>query len=178
MAGAAFAALAVTASGTTQTRARSVAPPAVDASWLKSDSARSTAEVSVIAGMTAANGNMNFNGAVAGGLQVIVPLHWHVVLHFRNNDQILPHSAEVIPATDTIPESPPAPAFPRAETGRLQQGLGPDSKQDIRFTADRAGAFYVFCAVPGHGAAGMWIRLDVSPTATQASLTTVARRRG
>jgi len=158
-----------------QTHARSVIPANIDASWLKSDSAKTTAEMTVIAGMNAANGNMNFNGAVGGGLAIIVPLNWHVVLHFRNNDQILPHSAEVIPATDTIPESPPAPAFPNAATGRLQQGMGPDARQDMRFTADRAGEFYIFCAVPGHGAAGMWIRLDVSGTATHASLIPIPR---
>ena len=161
-----------------QTHARSVTPATIDPSWLKSDSVKQTAEMSVIAGMNAANGNMNFNGAVGGGLEIIVPLNWHVVLHFRNNDQILPHSAEVIPATDTIPESPPPAAFPHADTGRLQQGLGPDARNDVKFTADRAGSFYVFCAVPGHGAAGMWIRLDVSGTATHASLLPVPRHRG
>ena len=50
------------------------------------------------------------------------------------------------------------------------QGLQAREADDLRFVANRAGSFIVFCAVPGHGAAGMWIRLVVSDTARRPSL--------
>jgi uncharacterized cupredoxin-like copper-binding protein len=37
--------------------------------------------------------------------------------------------------------------------------------------ANKAGAYMIFCAVPGHGLAGMWIRLKVSPTEKRPTLT-------
>jgi uncharacterized cupredoxin-like copper-binding protein len=39
--------------------------------------------------------------------------------------------------------------------------MSAEQKQTVRFVADRAGKYLIFCAVPGHGAAGMWIRLTV-----------------
>jgi len=40
----------------------------------------------------------------------------------------------------------------------------------MRFAAQPAGEYLIFCGVPGHGAAGMWIRLRVSATATTPAL--------
>jgi uncharacterized cupredoxin-like copper-binding protein len=36
----------------------------------------------------------------------------------------------------------------------------------MRFAAQPAGEYLIACGVPGHGAAGMWLRLRVSATAT------------
>jgi uncharacterized cupredoxin-like copper-binding protein len=41
----------------------------------------------------------------------------------------------------------------------------------VRFDAASPGAYMIFCAVPGHGMAGMWMRLQVSATARRATLT-------
>src|SRR5215470_17887012 len=65
--------------------------PGIDPNWLKADSAAAKVEVTIVAGLTSANGGMNFNGASAGALTLTVPLKWTVVLHFTNNDQVLPH---------------------------------------------------------------------------------------
>lgn len=145
----------------------SQAPPLkVDPAWLKVDSGPRV-EFSLVAGLTPANGGMNFNGASAGGLTLTVPAHWTVVLHFRNNDQVLPHSAMVIAAVTPVPATGATPAFEHAVTHRAEQGLPTDGHDDIQFVADKPGSYLVYCAVPGHGAAGMWMRLEVSSTATQ-----------
>lgn len=145
----------------------SQAPPVkVDPGWLKVDSGPRV-EFTLVAGLTTANGGMNFNGASAGGLTLTVPAHWTVVLHFRNNDQVLPHSAMVIGAVTPVPVSGASPAFEHAVTHRADQGLPSDGHEDVQFVADRPGSYLVYCAVPGHGAAGMWIRLEVSSTARQ-----------
>src|SRR5947208_6006120 len=145
-------------------------PPAVDPSWLQVDTAAKAAMFQLVAGLTGLNGALNFNGFRDGGLTLTVPVGWNVAIHFRNHDGMLPHSAEVIGESHPLPTGPVAPAFPRAFTLRLDQGLVSEQGDDIRFIADRGGKYLIFCGVPGHGAAGMWIRLDVSGSFRTASL--------
>src|SRR5437667_12669770 len=136
--------------------------PQIDCNWLTVDTTAKTATFQLVAGLTGLNGGLNFNGFRDGGLTLTVPLGWNVVLHFRNHDGMLPHSAEVVLDTHPLPTGPVAPAFARAMTVRLEQGLISEQTDDIRFIADRGGSYLIFCGVPGHGAAGMWIRLEVS----------------
>lgn len=139
----------------------------VDPSWMTVRAGESTVEFRVVAGLTAANGGMNFNGSQAGGLTLTVPLNWKVILHFANNDENMPHSVAVTKAEDPVPPVPAKPAFAGAESKDAAQGVNVGSKQDLRFTADQAGTYLVVCGVPGHGAAGMWIKLTVSAAATK-----------
>jgi hypothetical protein len=152
-------------------RAQNPAPaPAVDPSWLQVDRATKTATFQLVAGLTGLNGALNFNGFRDGGLTLTVPVGWTVVMHFRNHDGMLPHSAEIIPDTHPLPTGPVASAFPRAFTLRLEQGLVSEQTDDLRFIADRGGSYLIFCGVPGHGAAGMWVRLEVSGSVRRPSL--------
>ncbi|HEY6223729.1 MAG TPA: sulfocyanin-like copper-binding protein [Gemmatimonadales bacterium] len=139
--------------------------PKIDSAWLKADSAAKKVEVTLTAGMTSANGGMNFNGASAGALTLTVPVKWTVVLHFLNNDQVLPHSVMVIAAQTPVPVTVSRPAIPHAATRNPDQGLSSAAHEDVQFVADQPGSFLLFCAVPGHGAAGMWIHFDVSGAA-------------
>ena len=75
-----------------------------------------------------------------------------------------------IPAGTAVPLGPVTPAFPRAATKVLEQGTQPGNGEDVRFVAAKAGAYVIFCAVPGHGQAGMWIRLTVSDAARAPSV--------
>ncbi|PYP06661.1 MAG: hypothetical protein DMD57_00990 [Gemmatimonadetes bacterium] len=144
--------------------------PAVDPSWLQVDTVTKTATFQLVAGLTGLNGALNFNGFRDGELTLTVPLGWAVVMHFRNHDGMLPHSAEIIPDTHPLPTGPVAPAFPRAFTLRLDQGLISEQTDDIRFIADKGGSYLIFCGVPGHGAAGMWVRFEVSGSVRKPSL--------
>jgi sulfocyanin len=147
-----------------------VPAPAVDPSWLQVDSTTKTATFQLVAGLTGLNGALNFNGFRDGGLTLMVPVGWNVAMHFRNHDGMLPHSAEVIADTHPLPTGPVAPAFARAFTIRLDQGLVSEQTDDLRFIADKGGSYLIFCGVPGHGAAGMWIRLEVSGSLRTPSL--------
>jgi uncharacterized cupredoxin-like copper-binding protein len=140
-------------------------PQVIDPAWLMVDSSTKTATFKLIAGLTGLNGALNFNGFRDGGLTFTVPLGWKVVMRFSNNDGDLPHSAEVIADTKPLPYGPVDPAFDRAVTLRLSQGLEAGAEDDIRFVASRAGSFLIFCAVPGHGVSGMWIRFRASESA-------------
>ncbi|HVH67280.1 MAG TPA: sulfocyanin-like copper-binding protein [Gemmatimonadales bacterium] len=144
--------------------------PAVDPSWLQVDTATRTATVQLVAGLTGLNGALNFNGFKDGGLTLTVPVGWHVLMHFRNHDGMLPHSAEVIAETHPLPTGPVAPAFARAFTLRLQEGLISEQTDDMRFVAEKGGSYLIFCGVPGHGASGMWIRLEVLDSVRTPSL--------
>jgi hypothetical protein len=152
------------------------APQPIDPKWLKVDTVKKTADFQLIAGLTGLNGALNFNGFRDGELTFTVPLNWTVVLHFLNHDGMLPHSAEIIADQKPVPVGPVAPVFDRAATVTLQEGLTSGQGDVVRFLANRTGSFLIFCAVPGHGAAGMWIRLKVDSAATAPSMALTAPR--
>src|SRR5712671_5419967 len=146
--------------------------PQIDSSWLTIDSTAKTATFQLTAGLTPLNGGLNFNGFNDGKLTLTVPTSWTVVIRFVNHDSNLPHSAEVVDTTKPMPAGPvEPPAFPRAMTVRLMQGLGANETDSLRFVANKSGSYMIFCGVPGHGLAGMWIRLKVSPTEKRPTLT-------
>jgi len=150
----------------------------VDPTWLTFDSTAKTVRFQLIAGLTGLNGALNFNGFRDGGLALVVPVGWMTEIDFRNHDGMLPHSAQVIAPQTPLPTQPGDPAIPRAFTLRLAQGLPSEATDVMSFAAQPAGEYLIFCGVPGHGAAGMWIRLGVSATAqTPALLLTPARER-
>jgi hypothetical protein len=145
--------------------------PAIDPAWLSFDAPARTARFQLIAGLTGVNGALNFNGFRDGGLSFVVPVGWKTEIDFRNHDGMLPHSAEVIAPRTPLPVEPVDPAIPRAFTLRLAEGLPSEATDTMRFTAQPAGDYLIFCAVPGHGASGMWIRLRVSATAKTPKIT-------
>lgn len=144
----------------------------VDTTWLAVDTTAKTATLNLIAGLTPLNGGLNFNGFKDGGLTLVVPLGWTVVVKFGNQDQALPHSVVVVPASGTLPPVPGAPAYPGAATRHLTDGLPPGQSETIRFTVDHPGYFFLYCAVPGHGVVGMYLKINVWRSATKAYLKT------
>ncbi len=162
--------------GAVGARAQTAKGGKIDPTWLRVDVPTKTAEFKLVAGLSDANGGMNFNGFGRGALALTVPQGWTVVLHFKNQDPNLPHSVEVIPDATPMPVGPVTPAFEHATTGRLDQGFSAGQGAEVRFVSGKAGSFLIFCAVPGHGAAGMWIRLAVSETTDKPALATAAER--
>lgn len=137
----------------------------LDPTWLSFDAGAKTARFQLIAGLTGLNGALNFNGFRDGGLTLVIPVGWKAEIAFKNHDGMLPHSAEVISPQTPLPVQPVSPAIPRAFTLKLATGLPPQGTDVMRFAAKPPGDYLIFCGVPGHGAAGMWIRLRVSATA-------------
>jgi hypothetical protein len=141
--------------------------PDIDPAWLSVDVPAKAVRFQLIAGLTGVNGALNFNGFRDGGLTLVVPVGWRTEIDFRNHDGMLPHSAEIIAPETPLPTQPAAPAIPRAFTLRLAEGLVSEATDTLRFTAQPEGEYLIVCGVPGHGAAGMWIRFRVS-AATEA----------
>lgn len=147
------------------------APAAADPTWLKGDPAARRVTLDLIAGETPANGGLNFNGAASGKVTVLVPEGWEVVVRVTNQDGNLPHSAELISGDGALPVQAVPPAVAGAETTRLMDGFARGDSSTFRFTAP-AGSYRLFCAVPGHGLAGMWIGLTVTAKVTSPALRT------
>jgi uncharacterized cupredoxin-like copper-binding protein len=143
---------------------------AIDPTWLSFNAAARTARFQLIAGLTGLNGALNFNGFADGGLTFVVPVGWQTEIDFKNHDGMLPHSAEIITPRTPLPVQSVAPALDRAFTLKLDEGLVSEATDTMRFTAQPAGDYLIFCGVPGHGAAGMWIRLQVSASAKTPAL--------
>lgn len=143
----------------------------VDSTWLKTDAAGKTVHISLISGLTDLNSGLNFNGFNNGGLTITVPRGWTVVVDFTNHDPSQPHSAMVIVA-DSLPTMPSQPVFGGAMTREATNGLPPGSKDHFRFQASKAGSFYFYCGVLGHGAVGMYIRLVVSADVARPTIKT------
>jgi sulfocyanin len=138
---------------------------------LSYDAATKTVTFALKAGAPGSTGPFNFNGYGSGGATLVVPAGSTVVMNFENMDGT-PHSAEVIPDADPMPNAGGDPDIPGAYTKDLTQGLPQGGTDVIRFTAPASGSFRISCGVPGHGLSGMWIRLKVDPAAKSPSWVT------
>jgi hypothetical protein len=139
--------------------------PEVAATFLVVDTAKKVATFQLAAGNELTN-QVSFNGARRGGRILIVPVGWRLVIEFANRDTELPHSATVVAAVEPIPEQVPPPAFPHAQTVKIDEGLLEGDSDEIGFVVDRAGRYLIACGVLGHAQRGQWLVLEVSTTAT------------
>jgi sulfocyanin len=150
------------------------AVPTPDPSWLSANAGSKTVTFELTAGLTPINGALNFNGYHDGGLTVTVPNGWTMIWEFANHDGMLPHSAQVAPNKIPVPPASVTPAIARAYTDNLDAGIPPQGTDVDRFTVTPAGEYLIMCGVPGHALAGMWIRLEVSSTATEPAMAVTA----
>jgi FtsP/CotA-like multicopper oxidase with cupredoxin domain len=122
-------------------------------------------EMDIVAGATPDGNYWNFNGARNGSMTITVPQGAQVTVRFRNDDPAMVHSIGVAQHTGSPPPQPaPDPVFagaisgdPASPTDATKTG----EMETITFTADRPGEYALYCYVPGHAAAGMWVRFNV-----------------
>ncbi len=127
--------------------------------------AASTAAFSIVAGQTAGNAGLNFNGKDKGHLIITVPVGAEVTLTLTNKGD-LPHSLQIIPYTDKLPaQAQPRAAFPGAETPDPQQGILKGKTALAKFTASKPGKYLLICGFPGHALLGMYGLFEVSASA-------------
>jgi sulfocyanin len=165
------AAQAPAPTGAAASTAPKVDPANVKAS-LKWDAAGKTMTLPVVSGLGRNNGGWNFDGHANGDMTIVVPVGAKVTMQYYNDD-IVPHSLGVVPGSPgNVPSAPSAPAFPGAVTTSFQQGLMTNQKDNVVFTADKAGRYLIVCGVPGHGASGMWVVFEVSPSVKEPQIRT------
>ena len=139
--------------------------------WVSWDAASKTVTFKLEAGAPASTGPFNFDGYSNGKATLVVPAGSTVVMNFSNHDGT-PHSAELIPDKDPMPNMAGDPAIPAAYTKDVDAGLPQGGTDVINFTAPASGTYRIFCGVPGHGLSGMWIRFKADPAARTPSLVT------
>ena len=165
---AAFALLAVLMPAERAFAAGSPEAPA----WMKVDATAKSVSFEIKMAENGSNGTFNFNGYSRGALSVIVPLGWRVRMHVINvGEGAIPHSLEIAGVTTTMPAQGVDPAFAQAYTVQLVPGMGVGQTDDVDFTADKAGKYWMLCGVPGHAAGGMWDWFIVSETAKVPTIT-------
>jgi len=95
------------------------------------------------------------------GLTLTVPLGWSVVMHFRNHDGMLPHSPRSSRTPIPFLQGQLRPLSPALSRSGWSRDWCPSRPMTFALLRIR-GSYLIFCGVPGHGAAGMWVRLAVS----------------
>lgn len=145
--------------------------------WMKFDATARTVHLRLVGAADGSNGTMNFNGYGSGSMTITVPLGWKVDVDFTNKGlAALPHSLVVINEVTPLPIEGGAPAFSKALTVRLIPGMDAGKGDTFEFVANKAGRFLLFCGVTGHGVAGMWDYLVVSPDVTVPSVHVKAKK--
>src|SRR2546427_7394053 len=87
-------------------RAQTMKGGKIDPAWLRADAASKTADFKLVAGLTAANGGVNFNGVSQGGPVLAGPQAWNSLFHLKNQGPHLPHPAASIPQKPAVPGRP------------------------------------------------------------------------
>jgi hypothetical protein len=133
---------------------------------MRVDEAGKTIQMDIVAGLTGANGSLNYNGYAKGEMTLTVPVGWTVVMNFSSHDANAPHSLFI---TDKAPPYPGVmtdePAIARAYSINLQQGIGPGKSDVLRFPVEKPGRYFMVCGVPGHAAGEMWDHFVVAANA-------------
>jgi hypothetical protein len=120
-----IAALALVASvGWTTAGAAKGAPP-----WVSWDAASKTVTFTLEAGAPSSSGPFNFDGYSNGKATLVVPAGSTVVMNFINHDGT-PHSAELIPDQDPMPNMAGDPAIPAAYTKDVDQAAAGWNRRD------------------------------------------------
>ena len=121
-----------------------------------------------VAAQTTSNSGFNFNGYSKGKATLTVPVGWTVTQEFSNASAI-PHSLAVTTNTKGKPNLLTSGLGIPLETANATAGVRKGVKQLFSFAVTKPGTYYLVCLVPGHLAAGMYIDLVASKTATSAS---------
>ncbi|MBE3557508.1 MAG: PQQ-binding-like beta-propeller repeat protein [Firmicutes bacterium] len=146
---------------------------AKEGSWIALGANSKTVDVLLIGSYNGVASGMNFDGYANGDMKITVPEGWTVNVLFKNASPQMPHSAMIAPENAKGKVQGVQPAFPNATTPDPVSGLAPNgAPQSFTFKADKAGTYLIWCAIPGHGTAGMWDTLVVDPSAKAPSITT------
>jgi sulfocyanin len=166
------AALAAGASGMSMSTPRFQASHSpAPGTWINYNAQTKTVNLTLISSYL--KDTFNFNGASGGKMTVKVPTGSTVKVTYSNMSTMMPHGAEVVSWTGTLPTSfpPPAPAFQGAFSPNYLHGTPAGVTQHFTFKATKAGTYLLICAVRNHVKFGHWAWFIVSNTATKATVT-------
>jgi Sulfocyanin (SoxE) domain len=143
----------------------SVAKPAADTTWVKSDSGTKTVSLSLLVTRPSGSPSALINGYRSGEAQILVPVGWTVKWDWKNQDSASPHSLVVMVQREKLPLEGGRAAFSNAMSRSVTSGLESGQGDQTTFEADEAGWYWLMCGVPSHALNGEWLELRVSPDA-------------
>jgi hypothetical protein len=137
--------------------------------WATYDAKTKTAHLTLISSY--GSDTYNYNGGKAGHFTFTVPTGAKVVVTYSNNSTMMPHGAEVVAWTGTLPTAlvPPPPAFAGAFSPNYRHGTRNGVTQTFSFVANKAGKYLLICPVHNHVKFGHWGWFVVSGAATTAT---------
>jgi alcohol dehydrogenase (cytochrome c) len=141
-----------------------------EGTWITQDKEKKVVNVLMVASYDATLSGMNFNGYGNGDMKVTVPKGWSVNMFVQNKNGQIPHSVMITPESVKGTVKDFKEAFKGASTPSPDAGFVGNDTQSFSFTADAAGTYLIWCAVPGHGTMGMYDTLIVDDKATEASI--------
>lgn len=138
--------------------------------WISFDKDKKEVDLLLIASYNGNLSGMNFNGYGNGDMKVAIPKDWKVNVHLQNKSGQMPHSAIVAPESVIGTVKDFEIAFKGAESPEPLAGFVGNETQSFSFKAGKAGTFVLWCAIPGHGTAGMYDMLIVDEKALEPSI--------
>lgn len=146
------------------------APLPKEGEWITFNKDKKEVDLLLIASYNGNLSGMNFNGYGNGDMKVTIPKDWKINVHLQNKSGQMPHSAMVAPKNIIGTVKDFKVAFKGAESPDKLAGFVGNNTQQFSFTANQAGTFVIWCAVPGHGVAGMYDTLIVDKKASKPSV--------
>lgn len=158
--------------GADEAEARPSSRAAADLSrpaWMSVDRDANSVELEIVAGETESNDSWNYNGHSGGGARITVPEGARVTIHFRNGDDVSPHSLAIAEPRATYPGrfNGADPVFEGAVSESptsLEGATQPGASETVAFTASESGDYVMMCYLPGHANGGHRIQFRVSGT--------------
>jgi sulfocyanin len=145
--------------------------------WVKTDASSKSVTVELTAAYDEDSGSWTFNDLANGEATLVVPEGWQVTVTMINEDADNPHSVMVIERPEDEGEIPMSAdeveaAIEGGAPAAPVEGIPEGEEETIAFTAEPAGDYALYCGVPGHGMAGMWIGLEIDEEADEPHLVT------
>jgi len=131
--------------------------------WMEIDSSEKRVKFNLVAAWDGSNNGFNYNGYYAGNLTLKVPDGWKVDVEFINRDASAAHNIIVTKpyVENNIPE------YVGSEDAVLRRAYTEDlyvGEQETMHFIAKAGLYWFFCGINGHGINDMWINFEVSKT--------------
>ena len=139
-----------------------VKPSKFEPSWMTYNQAKKQVNFDIVSAWNANNNGYNFNGYYQGAIELKVPADWQVRITMTNLDANAPHSMILTDpfSEDDIPDELVG-EFAIFNRAYIDTVFANESSI-MQFKA-KAGDYWLFCGIKGHGVNGMWIKLKADP---------------
>lgn len=127
--------------------------------WLSYSVAKKQVKFDLIATENANNNGFNYNGYYGGNITLNVPVGWQVEISLTNRDATSTHDVILTESFENVK----IPEYLTGESASIKRAyitpLFANETEHLNFIA-KAGQYWLFCGVKGHGIEGMQIKFE------------------